>query len=204
MFVIGITGSIGSGKSTVAHMLGDIMDTPVIDADSIARELVEPGREALVSIVETFGSNMIDKSGNLRRSALGDLIFSNTHARKQLNKIMFPLIRKRVCEYFNAYCITGRKYLIFDAPLLFESRMFDLTDYIALVYVPRDVQIKRIMDRNGISSNRAEERVDAQPSGETLKGMPVDYVIQNTTDYIGLNAMIEKLWKSIQEKKKNR
>jgi len=202
MFIIGVTGSIGSGKSTVARILGDIIDTPVVDADAISRELVEPGREALVSIVETFGNNMILRNGGLNRKALGDLIFNNTHARKQLNKIMFPLVRKRAIEYFNTYCMTGRKHLIFDAPLLFESKMFDLVDYIALVYVPHDIQVQRIMDRNGLSSKEATARVNAQPSGDTLRGMPIDYLIQNTTDYIGLNAMIEKMWKNIQEKKK--
>lgn len=203
MYVIGITGSIGSGKSTVARMLGDMMDTPVIDADAIARELVEPGREALVSIVETFGNKMVLRSGKLNRKRLADLIFSNSHARKQLNKIMFPLVRKRTLEYFNAHIMVGRQYLIFDAPLLFESKMFDLVDYIALVHVPHEVQVQRIMDRNGLSSREAEERISAQPSGEKLKGMPIDYLIQNTTDYVGLNAMVDKLWKHIRNKRKS-
>lgn len=202
MFVIGVTGSIGSGKSTVARMLGDLIDAPVVDADAIARELVVPGKEALTSIAKEFGQNMIQEDGTLDRKKLGDLIFTNTHARKQLNKIMFPLIRKRATEYFNAHAIVGRKFLVYDAPLLFESRSFDLIDYIVLVHVPREVQIERIMDRNGITSKEATDRVDAQPSGDELKGMPIDYLIQNTSDYIGLNAMIEKCWKHIQAKKK--
>lgn len=202
MVVIGITGSIGSGKSTVARMLGDLINTPIVDADAIARELVKPGKEALISIVETFGDNMMSKDGTLQRKKLGDLIFTNTHARKQLNKIMFPLIREYAVEQFNIHCKAGRKYLIFDAPLLFESKMFDIVEYICLVDVPREVQIQRIMDRNNISSGEATDRVKTQRSAENLRGMPIDYVIRNTADYAGLNMMVENLWKNIQAKRK--
>lgn len=202
MIIIGITGSTGSGKSTVAHMLADVMDLPVVDGDSIAREVVEPGKEALATIVDTFGKNMIAKDGTLNRKRLADLIFTNSHARKQLNKIMFPAIRKRAVEHFNAYCLVGRKFVIFDAPLLFESGMFNLVDYICLVHVPRETQIQRIMDRNGLSSKDAIARVDAQLSGDKLKGMPIDYLIQNTSDYVGLTAMVDNLQRDIQSKRK--
>jgi len=202
MFIIGITGSIGSGKSTVSRLLSDMASIPVVDADSIARELVEPGREALVSIVEVFGNEMICEDGTLNRKKLGDLIFNDTEARAILNKIMFPLIRKRVLEYFNIHSRAGNKYLIYDAPLLFESKTDDLVDYIVLVYIPRDVQIQRICDRNSLTWEQATARIDAQPSSDELLSKPKDYLVRNTSDFIGLNSIIASLWNNIQEKKK--
>lgn len=202
MFIIGVTGSIGSGKSTVARMLGDLIDAPVIDADSIARELVMSGREALISIVETFGNKMICEDGTLNRKKLGDLIFKNIRARKALNKIMFPLVRKRSIDYFNGYAIVGREYLIYDATLLFESHSNDLVDYTALVYVPHDIQAQRLMDRNNLTSKEAEARVDAQTSNEELLAMKMDYCIRNTSDFVGLNSMVNLLWKDIRAKRK--
>ena len=201
MFIIGVTGGIGSGKSTVSRMLSDIADIPVVDADSIARELVEPGKEALTYIAAEFGAEVILNNGALNRKKLGSIVFSDFDARIKLNKIMFPLIRKRVLEYFNAYTTTGRKHIIYDAPLLFESGTDDLVDYTVLVYVPRSTQIKRIMYRNNITKQDAIIRVDAHTNGDELLKHPIDYCIRNTSKFVGLNAMIIDLWKNIQSKR---
>lgn len=202
MFVIGITGSIGSGKSTVSRVLADMADIQVVDADSVARELVAPGREALVSIVENFGSNMILRDGTLNRPNLGDLVFNNDDARAKLNEIMFPLMRKRICEYFNMYVKGGSKYLIYDAPLLFESGTDDLVDYTVLVYVPREVQLQRIKTRNNLTDEQALARINAQPSGDELLKKPIDYLIRNTSDFNGMSGMVTMLWNAIQIKRK--
>jgi len=200
MFIIGITGSIGSGKSTAARILADIANIPVVDADSIARELVEPGKQALASIVETFGDEMILKDGTLNRKKLGDLIFTDIVARRKLNSIMFPLIHKRAVEHFNTYTQAGNQYVVYDAPLLFESGADDLVDCIVLVYIPHGDQIKRICNRNNLTWEEATARVDAQPSGDEFLGKE-DYLIRNTGNFTLLNMMVDGLWKNIQEKK---
>lgn len=199
MFIIGVTGSIGSGKSTISRLLADISGAPVIDADKIARELVEPGREALVSIVETFGNNMICEDGTLNRKKLGALIFTNTIARERLNKIMFPLIREKALHYFNFHTIQKRKFAIYDAPLLFDSGTNDLVDYTVVVYASREVQIERIKERNKLTEEEATARVDAQQSGDELLAKPMDYLIRNEKSFIELNGVISGLWKTIQQ-----
>lgn len=204
MFIIGITGSICSGKSTVARMLGDMADIRVIETDSILRELTRPDSEALVYIGANFGESVINDDCSLNRKRLGQMVLANSGARVRLNKILFPLIRKAVIEKFNAYSKAGNKYVIFDAPLLYESGMNELVDYTVLVHASRDIQIQRFQIKNNLTIEEARAKINAHPYSNELFLKQKDYFIRNTSDFNSLNGMVTILWKRIQSAKKRK
>ncbi len=204
MFIIGITGSICSGKSTVARMLGDMADIRVIETDSILRELTRPDSEALVYIGANFGESVINDDCSLNRKRLGQMVLADSGARVRLNKILFPLIRKAVIEKFNAYSKAGNKYVIFDAPLLYESGMDELVDYTVLVHASRDIQIQRLQIKNNLTIEEARAKINAHPYSNELFLKQKDYFIRNTSDFNSLNGMVTILWKRIQSAKKRK
>lgn len=159
--IIGLTGSIASGKSTVANMLKE-MDFPIIDADLVARIVVEKGTATLEAIKETFGTGVIRENGALNREALGEIIFSNPSKRKQLNDIMHPAIRAEMLAQKENLVQQGYPVIIMDIPLLFESRLQSFVDKILVVTVTEQTQLERLMARNGFTQEEAKLRIQSQ------------------------------------------
>lgn len=175
--IIGLTGSIGTGKSTIAKKFRE-WSIPVVDADVIAREVVEPGEEAYKKIVAAFGEQILQDDRTLDRKALGEIVFNDEHKRKKLNEIIHPAIRKEMIRQRDRYIEQGEKSVVLDIPLLYESGLTHFVDKVIVVAVDTDVQLKRIMERDDSTKEEAKRRIDAQiPVAEKAK--KADAVIDN-------------------------
>lgn len=159
--VIGLTGGIASGKSTVSQMFHD-MQIPVIDADIIAREVVEQGKPAYKEIVAVFGKDILQADGELDRPRLGSIVFHNEEKRLQLNQIVHPAVRKEMNAQKDRYITGGRRAVVLDIPLLFESKLTALVDQILLVAVNPETQLERLMQRNAFTEEEAKARIASQ------------------------------------------
>ena len=194
MLVIGLTGGIGSGKSTVAGMFA-AMGVPVIDMDQIARQVVEPGQPALVEITREFGIEFLDDTGKLDRRRLRKLIFDSTEKRHRLEAILHPLIRKetkrQLAELDTAYCIVV-------IPLLLESDQCPFVDRILVVDVPESVQISRTMLRDGVSK-AAVEKILAAQIDRNSRLAAADDVIDNSADLAQVRNSVAELDRQYRE-----
>ncbi|MEH7276118.1 dephospho-CoA kinase [Neobacillus vireti] len=159
--VIGLTGGIASGKSTVSNMLKE-MDITVIDADIEARLAVEKGEPGYQKIVAEFGQDILLASGEIDRVKLGSIIFHNSEKRQLLNNIVHPEVRKRMSDKVEAAKGSGEQVIVLDIPLLFESKLTYMVKKTILVYVDRSVQLQRLMERNDLTFEDAEARVKSQ------------------------------------------
>jgi dephospho-CoA kinase len=174
---IGLTGGIASGKSTVTEMIRGL-GIPVIDADQVARDVVKAGEEAYEQIIKTFGQDILQENGEIDRAKLGAIVFYNEQERKKLNAIVHPAVRRRMLAEKEAYVQKGAKTIVLDIPLLFESELTHLIDKIIVVYVDDDIQLERLMKRNGFSEEEALARIRSQmPLHEKVK--KADAVINN-------------------------
>jgi len=167
----------------------------LIDADRIAREVVLPGSPALHSIQMTFGAEVITNEGTLNRKKLGELVFANKSSRKQLEGILHPAIRKimkqqmRVLEAENP-----ARLVVVDVPLLYESDLTSMFEMVLLVYVPREVQLERLMLRDGLTIGQAEARLAAQMPIEQ-KAELADVVIDNSGTPEETEVQLQKFWR---------
>jgi dephospho-CoA kinase len=183
--IVGLSGGIGSGKSTVARLL-EKLGAVLIDSDAIVHELQAPGTPMIEQIAEAFGRDLIDESGALDRQALGALVFRDEQQRLRLNAIVHPAVGAETLRRVAAAREAGASVVVIDIPLLFESRRSGrggaaLMDFQAtvVVWVPEPVQIERTMARDGCSREEALRRVRAQmPLAE--KRALADYVIDNS------------------------
>lgn len=162
MAVIGLTGGIASGKSTVAKMLAD-EGAEIIDADLLARQAVQPGRPAYAAVVAAFGSQVVAGDGQLDRQRLGTLVFADEGRRKQLEDLIHPFVREQT-EKQRTEMARRRPgaLIVLDVPLLFESEMDRGLSEIVVVYVPKAVQLERLMGRDGLSETAARARIATQ------------------------------------------
>ncbi|MDN5348264.1 MAG: dephospho-CoA kinase [Clostridia bacterium] len=170
MLVIGLTGGIASGKSTVAAMLREL-GALVIDADQVAREIVAPGQPAWQEIRERFGPGIIKPDGEIDRRALGERVFSDPEALAELNRITHPRIRQRIAAKVEELKQKGTtKILVIEAPLLIETGMQVGVDEIWLTVAPEEVRLQRIKERDNLSEEAARRRLAAQmPQEEKLR-----------------------------------
>ncbi|AKP48076.1 dephospho-CoA kinase [Bacillus smithii] len=175
--IIGLTGGIASGKSTVSSLLKEKGFT-VIDADVAARIVVQPGEEAYKKIVETFGKDILLENGEINRPKLGDLVFRDEQKRLQLNAIVHPAVRKQMLLEKEQAIRNGKQTIFLDIPLLFESGLTWMVDKTIVVYVDENIQLQRLMKRNGLDKEAAEIRISAQMSLEE-KASKADAVINN-------------------------
>ena len=176
MLVIGLTGGIGSGKSTVANLFAEIGVT-VIDADVIARELVEPGMPALVAIEDEFGPNILDDDGRLDRQHLRQIIFSNPVARRRLEAILHPLIR---AEMNNRLTTVTGPYCIVVIPLLFEVGQTDMMDRILVVDCPEQLQIERIKTRDNMPEEQIRAIIRSQATRDERLDQADDIIVNDS------------------------
>ncbi len=192
--IIGLTGSIGTGKSTIANKFSDL-DIPIVDADLIAREVVEPGKEAYKDIVATFGEEILQHNQTLDRKALGKIVFNDESKRKQLNAIIHPAIRKEMLRQRDEWVQRGKECVVLDIPLLYESGLTHYVDKVIVVYVDPDVQLHRIIARDESTEEEAKSRINSQmPIKE--KAEKADAVIDNNgskeESYKQLIAILEE------------
>jgi len=178
---VGLTGGIACGKSTVSGML-EARGAAIVDADRIARDVVQPGQPALADIREAFGDEVLLEDGTLNRKALGAVVFGDEAARRKLESILHPRIRAEMARQMAEWNERepGRLVVV-DIPLLYESgldKRFNFEE-IVVVYVPREVQLERLMKRDGLTTEAAEQRLDAQMPIERKKEL-ADVVIDNS------------------------
>ncbi|NWU72863.1 DCAKD protein, partial [Pterocles burchelli] len=181
MFLVGLSGGIASGKSTVVAVFREL-GCAVIDADVIAREVVQPRLRAYQQIVRYFGTEILLENGEINREALGNIIFSHPEKRQLLNSITHPEIQKEMLKQIFKYFLLGYRYVILDIPLLFETkRLTKLMRHTVVVYCDPPAQLSRLMRRNGLSQAEAEARIASQlPLDEKRK--LATHVIDNSGD----------------------
>ena len=169
MRVIGLTGGIASGKTTVSNLF-KISGVPVIDADLVARQVVEKGTIGLSALVNRFGEAILNTDGTLNRTELGKRMFSEEEIRSEVNDILQPLIRQEIISRLQAYKDQGKTLIVLDVPLLFEMHYENLCDDIIVVAVSVETQIARMEKRNGYTRQEALERIQSQmPLEEKVK-----------------------------------
>ena len=169
MRVIGLTGGIASGKTTVSNLF-KISGVPVIDADLVARQVVEKGSVGLTALVNRFGEAILNTDGTLNRTELGTRMFSEEEIRSKVNDILQPLIRQEIISRMQAYKDQGKTLIVLDVPLLFEMHYENLCDDIIVVAVSVETQIARMEKRNGYTRQEALERIQSQmPLEEKVK-----------------------------------
>lgn len=181
--VVGLTGGIASGKSTVSKMFKD-MGITVIDADIEARLAVEKGEPAYENIVAFFGRDILLEDGSINRARLGEIIFNDLEKRLKLNSIVHPEVRKRMLAKRDQAIEAGERLIIMDIPLLFESKLTYMVDKILLVYVDAETQLERLMERNHFTKEEAIIRINSQ--------MPLIDKIQLSDAVIDNNGTIEE------------
>lgn len=191
MRIHGLTGGIGSGKSTVAQMIRD-EGVPVLDADVYAREAVAPGSEGLREVALAFGPGILAEDGSLARDRLGAIVFGDAAARRRLEGIIHPRVRQRMAEDISAHATAGAPIAFMDIPLLYESRDPDDFASVTVVYVPPEIQLARILSRDSLSEAAAQARLDAQlPIDE--KARRASWIIDNTGSLEDTRAQVRLL-----------
>ncbi|MFC3802561.1 dephospho-CoA kinase [Cohnella sp. GCM10012308] len=194
---IGLTGGIATGKSTVARMLV-ARGAALVDADRIAREIVEPGQASLARIAERFGAEVIREDGTLDRRMLGSIVFANAEERKALEAITHPAIRELMRERIDALeAERPDRLVVADIPLLYESGLQHLYEGVMVAYVPREIQRIRLIQRDGLSPEEADKRLGAQMDIEKKRQL-ADYVINNSGTIDDTEAQLDRFWRSLQ------
>ncbi|WP_062104315.1 dephospho-CoA kinase [Bacillus niameyensis] len=194
--VIGLTGGIASGKSTVSNMLKKRGFT-IVDADLAARAVVEPGEKAYEQVVVSFGRDILHSDGSIDRAKLGSIIFHDENERKKLNQIVHPAVRIRMEEWKKEAIVAGKQTIIYDIPLLFESKLTHLVKKTILVFVNEETQLQRLMKRNNLTESEAMARIQSQLSLKEKINL-ADYVIDNNGSLTQTEFQIDDLiinWK---------
>jgi dephospho-CoA kinase len=192
--IFGITGGIASGKSSVSTFIKEL-GFSVIDADIVAREVVEPGEDAYYEIIHAFGESILLLEGGIDRAKLGNLIFHNEEKRLHLNSIVHPAVRKRMRELAEKAFQDGEKTVFMDIPLLFESKLTFMVEKTLLVYVDEDVQLERLMNRNNLSKSDALARISSQMPLKEKKAL-ADAVVDNNEDFEETKEQVRSILKS--------
>nr|WP_026287220.1 dephospho-CoA kinase [Gracilibacillus lacisalsi] len=177
--IIGLTGNIATGKSTISNMIQEKYQIPVIDADIVSREVVEPGEQALEKIAATFGEEILLEDGTLNRKLLGSIIFQDQSKREQLNAIVHPAVRKRMISQKEELLQQGYQSIVMDIPLLFENNLTYLVEKTIVVYTTEDVQLQRLIERNDLTEKEARNRMNSQMNIEEKREL-ADAVIDNS------------------------
>lgn len=190
MLKIGLTGGIATGKSYVAQRLVQA-GVPLIDADVLARQAVDPGMPALAAIRARFGEDVIAADGALDRAKLANIVFHDSGARKELEALIHPSVLQSIATFFARTCSPERPMAVADVPLLYEAGAETLFDRIVVVACPRDVQIARVMTRDGATREAAERRVAAQ--------LPIDEKVRRAHYVIRTDGTFEETDRQVVE-----
>jgi dephospho-CoA kinase len=193
---VGLTGGIGAGKSEVSARLA-AQGAVVIDADAIAREVVEPGTEGLAKVVEAFGRGVLLPDGTLDRPRLGEIVFADPELRGRLNAIVHPRVGARMAELERA--AGPGAIVVLDVPLIAESGRTDDYDLVVVVDAPPRVQVDRLVRRRGMTREQARARMEAQASREQRLAI-ADIVIDNSGSLAELDRQVGDLWAELRRK----
>jgi len=192
--LIGLTGGVGSGKSTVAAILHDL-GADIVDADEASHAVYAPGTPGFDAVVLEFGPEYV-RGGEIDRARLGRLVFDDADARRRLNAIVHPLVREWMAKRTREAAERGAEVVIQDVPLLYENGLEDLFSSVVLVYVPDEVQLERLVEGRGIDADRARAMIAAQ--------MPIDakrrrahHVIDNSGTKEETRRQVEEMWAQI-------
>jgi dephospho-CoA kinase len=186
---IGLTGGIGSGKTTASRLLAE-RGAVIVDADAIAREVVGPGTPGLAAVVEAFGAAVLGPDGSLDRPALAALVFADPAERRRLDAIVHPLVRARATEL--AAAAPADAVLVNDVPLLAETGQASSYDLVVVVEADPDIRVARLVGR-GLSAEDARARMAAQATDEERRAI-ADVVLDNSGTPEQLAAQVERLW----------
>jgi len=189
---LGLTGGIGSGKSTAARMFADLGAT-VIDADAIAKEVLEPGQLGHESIVNKFGDEILDSSGNVDRSALAAKVFENSAELKELEDIVHPAVASKVLEIRES--LPAGTTVVYDTPLLVEKKLQDQFDQVVVVLAPEPLRTQRLIDR-GLAERDIAARMSKQASDDQRREV-ANFVIDNVGSLAQLRAQVQNVWNQI-------
>jgi dephospho-CoA kinase len=191
MLLVGLTGGIGTGKSTVARML-EKRGAVVFDADALARQAVAPGTPGFDEVVERFGPNVLAPGGGLDREALASIVFADQAARRDLEGIVHPEVRRMFAEGCEEYRDSDR-VVVFSAPLLVETGMHTAFDLLIVVSAPVATQIERLMRDRGMPERDVQARIDAQLPLEAKEEV-ADVIVHNEGTLEDLEAQVDRAW----------
>lgn len=197
MKIIGLTGNIASGKSVVAQMF-ERLGAKIIDADLVARTVVEPNKPAYKEIVDTFGRGVLNSKGDIDREKLGKIVFNDEEKRDILNKITHPKIVDEIKELIESNRKEGTEIIIIEAALIVEKGgwLRDIIDSLIVVSASEDSRIERLMSRNGYSRDEAMARISSQmPSVEKEKHG--DFIVDNSTSLEDTDSQVLSIWEKI-------
>jgi dephospho-CoA kinase len=195
MLLVGLTGGIGSGKSTVARML-EKRGAVVFDADVLARQAVAPGTPGFEKVVERFGPNVLAPGGGLDREALASIVFADPAARRDLEAIVHPEVRRMFAEGCEEYRESDR-VVVFSAPLLVETGMHTAFDLLIVVSAPVATQIERLMRDRGMPERAVQARIDAQLPLEA-KAEVANVLVDNEGTLEDLEGQVDRLWRDLE------
>ncbi|MFI6531453.1 dephospho-CoA kinase [Nonomuraea sp. NPDC050547] len=196
MLKVGLTGGIGSGKSEVSKRLA-AKGAVVIDADKIAREVVEPGTVGLARVVAAFGREILRPDGTLDREKLGAIVFSDADHLATLNAIVHPLVGERVATLQNQAAADA--IVVYDVPLLAENKLAPMYDVVIVVDAADDTRIRRLADHRGMPEADAKARIAAQASREARLAI-ADLVVPNEGSLEDLGARVEQAWEDLRRR----
>lgn len=195
MLKVGLTGGIGSGKSTVAQLLR-AEGLEIIDADQIARDIVRPGKPALTELAREFGADIVGEDGELRRGELASRAFSSAERTERLNAITHPRIEEETARRFAAAEASGEKAVVYDMPLLVEQGLDKIMDLVAVVDVDAEERVRRLVDSRGMDEADARRRIAAQV-GDAERRAAADIVIGNNGPKDRLGVQVSALAREI-------
>jgi dephospho-CoA kinase len=193
--VVGLTGGIGTGKSTVSAMLRELGAT-VIDADEATRAVQARSTEGLRRLVEEFGPDILTPEGDLDRPRLAAIAFKDPDARRRLNAIVHPLVRAWMAERQQEAMERGDPLVVLDIPLLYEARGDGAFETVVLVYAPEELQVRRLVEQRGMTEEEVRDRIAAQMPIEE-KRRRAQHVIDNTGTREELRARVEQVWREL-------
>ena len=192
MMVIGLTGSIGTGKSEAARQL-EALGASIISADQVGHEAYTPNTEAWEQVVAAFGDGILKEDGEIDRRKLGGIVFSDPGKLEQLNQIMHPRMARMVANKIEALRIEGVDVVVVEAALLFEAGWDSLVEEVWVTDSPEQMVIDRLKNRNGLSEDEARKRISSQMDRSERLGK-ADFVIDNSGDVVGLESAVKELW----------
>jgi dephospho-CoA kinase len=191
VMVVGLTGQTGSGKTTTCKIFRE-NGFAVINADLVARDIMEPDTVCLKEVTEFFGNTILNDDGSLNRQKLADIVFNDSKKLEGLNSITYPHITSEILALIRKNSENGKKLILLDAPTLFESRADDFCEIIISVIADEDIRLKRIMSRDSLDENQARSRMNAQHTEKFFVDNS-DFIIKNNNNIENLDDIVKEM-----------